>query len=70
MENDYYEVHENEYITNAEREEVNEELAQREDDFLAFQDLLTRFYRASRGWEMWEMNHLFHEICEMYKNKR
>ena len=27
MENDYYEVHENEYITDAEREEINKEIA-------------------------------------------
>ena len=32
MENDYYEVHENEYITDAEREEINKEIA-REGDF-------------------------------------
>ena len=41
MENDYYEVHENEYITDAEREEINKEIAQGEGDF-QFKSLTNR----------------------------
>lgn len=74
MENDYYEVHENEYITDAEREEVNKEIA-REEGVSDFMKLLGRFWCASRGDEndegyIEDDDDLFRELCEMYRNKR
>lgn len=75
MENDYYEVHENEFITEAEREEINKETAQEQEGVSKFHNLLERFWLASRREENSEGaieddDDLFRELCEMYRNKR
>ena len=69
---DYYEVHENEYITDAERG-GNE--GRQAEGISKFQKLLVRFWLAARReknseGDIEDDGDLFRELCVMYRNKR